>query len=236
MDTREDEQVEYKRQQAAIFEKLAEVGHALSNANRLRMISLLSHGQKTIDELAQLTGQSLASASAHMKQLRASHLIVAEKRGRSVHCRLATAEVARVWLLFRDLGVALIPEVREVMRDTFDGGDGVSSLTVLDLHAKLEQAKSGRAGVVLLDLRPEPEFAEGHLPSARSVPFDRLAEVMETLPRQEPLLVYCRGPFCAAAFEGNARLREQEFQAERLRFSVPEWRAAGLPVEGVKAT
>lgn len=212
--------------QALIYENLALVGGALASPHRLKMLQLLTHGEKSIDELAQMTGQSLASASAHMKTLRASNLVATEKRGRSTYCRLRDQRVSDLWLRLRDLGETIVPDIREVMRHDFDDDEGLSPLGVEELSAKL---KKGR--LALIDLRPLEEYEQGHIPTARSLPFDTLSQVSEKLPKKTPLLVYCRGPFCAAAIAGNDFLREHRFNSQRLRFSVPEWKAAGLPVE-----
>ncbi|WP_372725733.1 rhodanese-like domain-containing protein [Novipirellula sp.] len=82
-----------------------------------------------------------------------------------------------------------------------------------------------------MDLRPASEYDQGHLPKARNVPFASLAETAAKLSKSATMLVYCRGPFCAAAFAGNRWLREHQFKSQRLRFSVPEWKAAGLSIE-----
>jgi rhodanese-related sulfurtransferase len=212
--------------QALIYENLSLMGGALASPHRLKMLQLLTHGEKTVDELAQLTGQSLASASAHMKTLRASNLVVTERRGRSTYCRVRGQRVSDLWLKLRDLGEDILPNVREIMREDFDGDKGLSPLGVLELAERLEKGR-----IALLDLRPLDEYEQGHIPAARSIPYDVLSEAIANLPRKTPLLVYCRGPFCAAAMGGNDYLREHRFNSHRLRFSVPEWKAAGLPVE-----
>lgn len=130
-----------KQKQAEIYELLAEMDHALSSPHRLKILSLLTHGEKTIDGLARLTGQSMASTSAHVKLLRNSHLVAADKRGRNVHCRLADDRVMQLWLQLRDLGEAVVPDIREIMRDSFDGGE---ELSPLDEHQLAERLRSGK--------------------------------------------------------------------------------------------
>lgn len=215
-----------KKSQGAIYQQLADMGGALSNPHRLKMLSLLSQGEKSIDELARLTNQSLAAASANVKVLRNSHLITTDKRGRSMFCSLADPRVAELWLRFRDLGQLVVPEIREVMREEFDADESLSSLTPSDLREKLERAR-----LTLVDLRPAAEYEQGHIPKARNIPFDSLAERIGTLPKSNPMLAYCRGPFCAAALAGNNWLNDHQFKSRRLRFGVPEWKAAGLPIE-----
>lgn len=215
-----------KSRQKQIYAQLAAVGQSLSNEHRLKTLNLLCHGERSIDELASLTGQSLAAASAHIKQLRATRLVVAEKRGRSVYCRLANDDVAELWLKLRDLGEHIVPEIREIMREDYGAPEELSPLTVAELHEALEHDH-----VNLLDLRPAVEYKQGHLPTADNIPFDILRSTDIDALRNGPVLVYCRGPFCAAALEGNQYLRENALHAQRLRFSVPEWKAHGFPLD-----
>lgn len=220
-----------KPKQAEIYERLASLGHALSNAHRLKMLQLLSHGEKTVDQLANETGQSLAAASANLKILRGAALVIGEKRGRSVVCRLSEQKVEHLWLHLRDLGELILPEVREIMREHFYDPEEVSSFTVEQLNRELNQAERNRNEFTLLDLRPEEEYNAGHLPQAQNIPFAELESSHTKLAKRRPLLVYCRGPFCDGALAGNRWLRKNRFRCQRLRFSVPEWKAAGLQLE-----
>ncbi|KAL3455567.1 hypothetical protein BJX64DRAFT_297459 [Aspergillus heterothallicus] len=43
----------------------------------------------------------------------------------------------------------------------------------------------------VIDVRSPEEFARGHLPSARNIPFDKLRENIYSLQKESPVLVYC---------------------------------------------
>ena len=45
------------------------------------------------------------------------------------------------------------------------------------------------------------------------------------------IVAYCRGPYCVLSYEAVALLRARGFTVRRLEDGLPEWRAAGLPVE-----
>jgi hypothetical protein len=47
---------------------------------------------------------------------------------------------------------------------------------------------------------------------------------------------YCRGPCGVLSYEAVAILRARGFKVRRLEDGLPEWRGAGLPVEGGGAT
>jgi rhodanese-related sulfurtransferase len=84
--------------------------------------------------------------------------------------------------------------------------------------------------VQVLDVRPEDEFALGHVPGARNVPLNQLKRYLSKLDRRTEIVAYCRGRYCVMSFEAVAQLRERGFSARRLEDGLPEWKAAGLPV------
>lgn len=83
--------------------------------------------------------------------------------------------------------------------------------------------------VTLLDVRPEQEFAEAHLPGALSVPLPLLESRLGELPRDRTIIAYCRGPFCTFSAEAVRRLRELGFDARRSDVSVHSLDATGVP-------
>jgi rhodanese-related sulfurtransferase len=81
-----------------------------------------------------------------------------------------------------------------------------------------------RGDVVLVDVRPEEEYAAGHIEGARSIPLDELQRRLSELPRRREVVAYCRGPFCAYAHEAVRQLRAADRKARRLEGGWPEWR------------
>ena len=84
--------------------------------------------------------------------------------------------------------------------------------------------------VTVLDVRPEDEFAAGHLPQAINIPLRELSRRLREIPKSREIVAYCRGPYCVLAFEAVALLRQRGFKIRRLEDGYPEWKAAGLPV------
>lgn len=212
-----------KRQ--VLFQQFARIGHAMSSPARLAMVSLLAHGNKSVDQLAQATGQTLATASAHLKVLRGACLVTSEKRGRQVFCRLAGDNVLHFWLSLRTLGEELLPEAQHVIEQFADQPDALAALSPHELAAELKHSR-----VTLLDLRPADEFATAHLPGAVNLPVSAITAKRITglgLERRGRVYAYCRGPYCVMAREGTRKLRALGVPARRLRFSVPEWITSG---------
>ena len=98
--------------------------------------------------------------------------------------------------------------------------------------SRKELARRLKDGLVtVLDVRPEDEYAAGHLPNAINIPLLALARRLREIPKNREIVAYCRGPYCVLAFEAVALLRERGFKVRRLEDGYPEWKAAGLPVE-----
>jgi rhodanese-related sulfurtransferase len=101
-------------------------------------------------------------------------------------------------------------------------------LTRKDLVSRLRKGL-----VTVLDVRPEDEFALGHIPGALNIPLGKLKHRLGELPADREVIAYCRGPYCVLSFEAVAALRARGYRVRRLEDGYPEWKAAGLPVEAV---
>ena len=91
-------------------------------------------------------------------------------------------------------------------------------------------ARLKRGEVVLLDVRPEVEYAAGHIAGARSVPITELRRHLRVLPKDSDVVAYCRGPYCVYSDDAVRELNKKGFRARRLIDGFPEWKRAGLPV------
>lgn len=169
---------------------------------------------------------SLKLTSAHLKELRQAHLVDTRREGKNIHYRLTGETVADFWVALRSLAEDRLLELRAALAKL---SEHANELTPMSRDEILALAKRGE--VVVLDVRPEAEFAAGHLPYAQSMPVSEVQKRLSELPRDKPVVAYCRGPFCLMAKEAVAILNQEGFRALRLEDGVAEWRAHGLPVE-----
>ena len=211
----------------ALFEAIAVMGKALASSRRLELLELLAQAPRTVDELAQASGQSTANTSQHLQVLHAAGLVTREREGTRVRYSLAGDEALKVWLALRDSSAAQLGEVERAARD-YLGGE-VESIGREELRRRLR-----RGDVVLVDVRAPEEFDAGHIEGARSIPLDELADRLAELPADQEIVAYCRGPFCAYAHEAVRRLRDSGREARRLEQGWPEWRLAELDEAGVE--
>jgi rhodanese-related sulfurtransferase/predicted transcriptional regulator len=209
-----------------LYVQVARIGKAVCSPKRLELIELLCQGEKPVERLAAEAGISLKLASAHLKELRLAHLVEARKEGKNVYYRLTSEAVADFWVAIRSLAEDRLLELSTALAKLSETMD---ELTPMSRKELLAQARRGE--VVVIDVRPETEFAAGHLPYAQSLPLPELQKRLAELPRDKPVVAYCRGPFCLMAKEAVEFLHKEGFQAIRLEDGVAEWRAHGLPVK-----
>jgi rhodanese-related sulfurtransferase len=69
---------------------------------------------------------------------------------------------------------------------------GCSGIASADHVPSAEAHALVAAGATLLDVRTDAEWSAGHLPGAVHVPLADLADRMGEIPRDHPVVVYCR--------------------------------------------
>jgi DNA-binding transcriptional ArsR family regulator len=200
-----------------LFEAIALMGKAFASPVRLELLDLLAQAPRSVEELARLTGQSTANASQHLQALRAAGMVTRAREGTRVRYSLAGDEALRLWLALRDASAARLGEVERAAREYL--GEDVDSIGRDELLRRLEDGV-----VVLVDVRPEAEYAAGHIEGAHSIPLDELERRLAELPADAEVVAYCRGPFCAYAHEAVRRLHAAGRSARRLEEGWPEWR------------
>jgi rhodanese-related sulfurtransferase/DNA-binding transcriptional ArsR family regulator len=210
-----------------LFGQFARVGKALASPKRLEIVDLLAQGERTVEEIARETAMSVASASQHLQVLKAARMVEARREGLYIHYRLADEDVFRTWQAVRALAESRLAELDGVVEAYLQDREELEAVDAAELMKRLSDGN-----VVVLDVRPEEEYRAGHIPGALSVPVDALEAALQTLPRDQEMVAYCRGPYCVFSDEAVAFLRSRGYRARRLRQGLPDWRAAGMPVEG----
>ena len=119
-----------------------------------------------------------------------------------------------------------LAEVDIIKRRFLEGREGMEPVNRDDLLTRVAEG-----GVTVLDVRPTDEYLAGHIPGALSVPLGRLKEILASLPTDQEIVAYCRGPYCVLSVQAVEMLRKKGFHAIRMEESVQDWRAMGLPVE-----
>jgi len=215
-----------KSPKLALFEQFAEVAKTLGSAHRLDLLEHVAQGERSVETLAQRTGLSIANASQHLQQLRRVGLVAARRDGKFIYYRLADSAVLDLVAALHRIAERNIADVEQILRSYFRDRDSLEPVSRKELQQRLR-----KRAVTVLDVRPEDEFALGHVPGALNIPLGALKKRISELDPSVEIVAYCRGPYCVLSFEAVALLRERGFNVRRLEDGILEWRAAGLPVE-----
>jgi len=210
----------------AIYEQIARIGQATASPSRLELLDLLSQGPRTVEALAQQTGQSVATTSHHLQVLRRARLVDGEKAGLYVTYRLADPRVGDFFLELRQLAESRLAEVQQVTRQYLEQR---GALEPVDNEELVRRVRAGE--VTVIDVRPREEYVAGHIPGAISVPLADLPKRLRDLRKRRDIVAYCRGPYCVMSLDAVDLLRRKGFRAQRLEHGVVEWRAQGWRVD-----
>jgi rhodanese-related sulfurtransferase len=210
----------------AIYEQIARIGQATASPSRLELLDLLSQGPRTVEALAQQTGQSVATTSHHLQVLRRARLVDGEKAGLYVTYRLADPQVGDFFLDLRQLAESRLAEVQQVTRQYLEQR---GALEPVDNEKLVRRVRAGE--ITVIDVRPREEYVAGHIPGAISVPLADLPKRLRDLRKRHDIVAYCRGPYCVMSFDAVDLLRRKGFRAQRLECGVAEWRAQGWRVD-----
>lgn len=209
-----------------LFTQFAVVGKALSNGNRLELLEFLAQGERSVEELAKVSGLAVANTSRHLQQLRQSGLIQSRKEGLKVFYRVRGDDIVELLDALRKVAERHVAEVERLVNTYLTVKDNLEPIPREEL---LERARDNLVSVI--DVRPAEEYAAGHVPGAANIPLSELENHLNKFDPDQEIVAYCRGPHCVLAFDAVAKLREKGYRARRLQDGYPEWKSAGLPVE-----
>ena len=210
---------------AALFDALAEVAKALANGRRAELIDTLAQGERSVEELADVIGQSVANTSQHLQRLLRAGLVMTRREGIRIHYSLASPAVYTLWRTLTETAERHVTDLDELAEAFLGDRSAMQTIGRDELRARM------RAGdVVVLDVRPDVEFRSGHIRGALSVPTSQLKARLSDVPSGLDVVAYCRGPYCVMADDAVRYLNRRGRRAIRLDGGYPEWAEEGRPV------
>ena len=209
-----------------LYAEIGRIARAIDSPRRLELIDVLAQGERSVEDLAAEAALSIANTSRHLQILRGARLVESRKEGLRVYYRLAETEVFDVSRAVRGMAQRRLADLDRLVEAYLGSRDELQAVPREEL---VRRVREGRA--VVVDVRPAEEYRAGHIPGALSIPVGELGRRLSELPARKEIVAYCRGPYCVMAYDAVARLRSRGRRARRLVEGLPEWRAAGLPVE-----
>ncbi len=209
----------HRRYKDATFEIFARIAKALASPKRLELLDLLAQAPKTVENLAEATGLTLANASQHLQAMKAAHVVASSKEGLYVRYRLADPKVIEVYLSLHSLAETLDAEIKEVTDKYLKGREEMEPIASGELRKRL---KAGSA--ILIDVRPEDEYQADHVPGSINFPLHELESRIAELPKGREVIAYCRGPYCVQSVKALEILKAKGIKARRLSAGVHQWK------------
>ena len=209
-----------------IFTQFSQIAKALSNGHRLELLELLAQGDRSVEQLASLSGLSVANTSQHLQNLRRSGLVDTRSEGHHVYYRLSDYHIMEIIGLIQKIAHKNLGAIDQLITTYLTCKDDLQPMSRDELLAKVRKGL-----VTVVDVRPEEEYQSGHLPNAINIELGKLKEQLSQIPSDKQVIAYCRGPFCVLAFDAVKQLRALGYEAQRLEDGFPEWKLEGLPVE-----
>jgi rhodanese-related sulfurtransferase len=210
---------------AALYDALAESAKALANGRRAELVDVLAQGERSVEELAEEIDQTFANTSQHLQRLLRSGLVQARREGTRIYYSLSSPVVGDLWRTMRQAAQAHVSGLEQLAADYLGDRSKLRTITRDDLRTRLRDGD-----VVVVDVRPEVEYASGHIRGAVSIPISDLKSRLGDIPDGAEVVAYCRGPYCVYADDAVRVLAKKGVTAARLEDGFPEWAAARLPV------
>lgn len=213
-----------------LFDLSADIARTLGHAHRLVLLHHIAEGEKAVEQLTELTGLSVANASQHLQGLKRAGLVQTRRDGKRVFYHLGSGPIEALLAALRSLAAYNSVQIRDLIAGSTGRSNLLESITREELLRRMREDS-----IVLLDVRPEDEFAAGHLPQAINIPVEELENRLAELPREKLVVAYCRGIRCVLSADALAILKARGWIARRFELGFPDWLDAGLAIEGYES-
>jgi rhodanese-related sulfurtransferase len=217
---------EHRTFKDSLYTQFARIGRALASPKRIELLDLLAQGEKSVEVLAEQIGTPVKNTSAHLRVLRQACLVERRTEGTFVFYRIANDDVLDLVRSMQRVAQSRLADIRQVVGLYLDGKDQLDPVT-LDELKRLRKDSS----IVVVDVRPHDEYLAGHIPGALSIPVANLKNRLKEIPKNREVVAYCRGRYCVYSLDAVTLLRKHGYRARRLNEGLPDWRAAGFPVD-----
>lgn len=201
----------------SLYTELAKVGKSLSSERRLEIMDLLAQSSKTVEEISDESGLSVANTSRHLQVLKKSNLVYSNRKGKFLYYSLASNKVKDLFYLLRDVGDEQLSEIKKIQKD-FSSNEHIKNISLEDSSKKIYNENT-----LFLDVRPESEYKNGHICNAKNIPIDELEYHLNEISKDKYIIVYCRGQLCAYANIASKFLNNHGFNAYSLNSSYYDW-------------
>lgn len=204
---------EHKKQR---YEVLAEVTKIFSSPRRLEILDALIQRDASVEEIAKLTTQSVATTSQHLQVLKQGCVVKTQRQGTTIVYSLHPT-IKEIFVHIRQFAEQMNPELQMLAQQQ----QVVPLVNFGEVQQKME------ANAVLLDVRSPKEFAFSHMAGAINIPLPHLGNRLHHLSTDQEIIVTCRGPYCVSSVEAIQVLQQNNFTVFHYTDGVGEWQMHG---------
>lgn len=202
-----------------VYKEITRITQAISHPKRLEMIDVLSQKPFSVEELSKEISMTIASTSQHLQVLKSARLVETIRQGNFIIYSITDDNVIRLVLAIKELGFQKYIELERLISDFEKDKDMLESITLEELSERQRNEE-----LVLIDVRSEDEYLNGHIEGALSVPVNKMEEYLGNLPKDKTIVAYCRGSLCMMAWDAIRLLQERKYNAIRLEEGYVEWK------------
>lgn len=200
------------------FAQVVKIGKSLGNISRLKILDNLVQGKKSVEELADAIGLTVKTASKNLQLLKKVGLVKEERNKNFIVYELASNKVAQILSLLIDISEKNIPEMKQLESHLKKENSNLIRVSIPELRKQMLTKDP-----YLIDLRPASEFKRGHLPGAHNIPYDQIDLKINDLPKDNKIVVYCRGRLCGYSDVIGNKLKMAGYDVETFNNTVWEW-------------
>lgn len=201
-----------KSQQIKILEKMATILSALASPVRLHLLHFLSQSPLSVEVLANKVDQSIANTSANLRKMNQAGIVESIKDGQKRFYKLKPS-LLDFWESIQNFAQEIEPNLKL----DFNNYGNITWDKSLEQTVHMIMSKN----VTLIDVRPSDEIellVESNI-NIIHCDINKIEEGKLNLPKTKPLLIFCRGRFCALSAHAVAALRNSGHNAYRLEYS-----------------
>src|SRR5256714_9354397 len=125
--------------QDSLFDAFGEVSKALASGRRAEIVDVLAQGERSVDELAEEIGQTVANTSHHLRAMARAGLLTTRRDGTRIFYRLASDRVGELWSALRDVAAEHVAGLEQLGRAYLGGRDGIGAVGRAELAARPER-------------------------------------------------------------------------------------------------
>ncbi len=138
------------------------------------------------------------------------------------------------WILLLVVAVLALSSCRAPATTTLEATAAPTQAQTATLPSELDVSKvqelHAAGEIIIIDVREEAEFKDGHIPGAQLIPLGQLANRLGEVPRDETVVVVCRSGNRSA--QAHRLLLDEGFtNVHNMKGGMLDWVAAGYDTE-----